>query len=357
MNRRRLRLRNKGLCKGFSVLYYKAKMQKAIQETDNDAFSCKISAISKKYLPSPAQKSISSQFENYEDIHMEFCKEIKSRSRRKFGSITKACRQSFPVMNYGTYLRTVSIDLKLSEWLQNHSSKVQVLNLGCGSDLRMLPFLASNPNMQWIDLDYKEIVGFKATIFQMNEKFRAALQLQPPAKDTSETQTFDSIISERYQLLPCNITDTKQLISVLERFSNPNIPTVIISECVLCYLDQDKASQLITNITNFYKEGFWLSYDPIGGSDTNDRFGSIMQDNLRESRQLNMPTLMIYNSQEKYKSRFPGKTEIQTMWFYYQNLIDETERQRLKRLQFLDEIEELQVIFSHYVICTSLWSS
>ncbi|CDO92064.1 unnamed protein product [Kluyveromyces dobzhanskii CBS 2104] len=261
-------------------------------------------------------------------------------------------------MNYGTYLRTVSIDLKLAHWLKNElgsaHDKVQVINLGCGSDLRMLSFLASYSNIEWIDLDYEEVVTFKATILQNNAKFRAALRIE--GKRPEDSPSFENVITGRYKLLPCNIIDNEQLTPILRQYSNSDVPTVILTECVLCYLDETKASDLITTITNIYKDGYWISYDPIGGSGSNDRFGSIMQDNLRESRQLNMPTLMVFNSEDKYKDRFPGTSYIETMWDYYQNQLDEAERQRLKTLQFLDEIEELQVIFSHYVICCTSWN-
>ncbi|CAH01972.1 leucine carboxy methyltransferase [Kluyveromyces lactis] len=331
-------------------------MERVIQETDNDAFSCKISAITKRYLPSSEQKKIGN-YEHYEDIHLEFCKEIKSRSRRKYANITKACRHSLPVMNYGTYLRTVSIDLKLTQWLKNNlenpADKVQVINLGCGSDLRMMTFLASFPGVQWLDLDYKDVVTFKSTILRSNAKFRASLQIEGDLPE--EPSSIENVITDRYQLLPCNVTDDEQLIPILKKYTDFSVPAVILTECVLCYLHESKASQLISTVTGLYKQGYWISYDPIGGSQTNDRFGSIMQDNLMESRQLSMPTLMVFNSEDKYKERFPGKSEIQTMWDYYQNHLEDSERQRLKTLQFLDEIEELQVIFSHYVICTTNW--
>ena len=142
---------------------------------------------------------------------------------------------------------------------------------------------------------------------------------------------------------------------IRDRYTDPQIPTVVLTECVLCYLSDADASSLISVITSCFSEGCWISYDPIGGSDSKDRFGSIMQENLMESRQLSMPTLMVYNSKDKYMRRFPGDCQIMTMWEYYQTCLDEAERQRLKTLQFLDEIEELQVIFSHYVISTAKW--
>lgn len=332
-------------------------MERVIQETDNDAFACKISAVTKKYLPSPEQVKAYG-CENFEEIHMEFCQTLKGMSRRKYGKVYKTCQQSFPVMNYGTYLRSLSIDFSILKFLKERGSVVnegdmpiQVINLGCGSDLRMIQFLQKFSNMLWIDVDYRDIVSLKSKVLSQNEKLRALLGIG----SISNFSGLDCIDTNHYKLFPCDLTKEDQVLALLEKFADPKIPTVLISECVLCYLTDANASKLIRTIQNFFQEGFWVSYDPIGGSEENDRFGSIMLENLRESRQLSMPTLMVYNSKEKYSCRFKGKKQIETMWEYYQNSVEESEKRRLKTLQFLDEIEELRVIFSHYVVCSSYW--
>lgn len=106
-----------------------------------------------------------------------------------------------------------------------------------------------------------------------------------------------------------------------------------------------------------FSHGLWISYDPIGGSQPNDRFGAIMQSNLKESRNLEMPTLMTYNSKEKYASRWSAAPNVvvNDMWEIFNAQIPESERKRLRSLQFLDELEELKVMQTHYILMKAQW--
>ncbi|SCV01131.1 LAME_0G14246g1_1 [Lachancea meyersii CBS 8951] len=327
-------------------------MDRAVQQTDYDAFSCKISAINKKYLP--CQKELEfCEMKGFSELHMAYVHRLKSLNKRAFGKVQRAVQSGLPLMNYGTYLRTVAIDVECKSFLQNaaSNSKVQVLNLGCGSDLRMIYFLEQYPHLRWIDLDFAESVSLKAKILRTEEQLKKVVG---ELRDASETE----YVSDRYFLKSCNLNNIEKVLELLTEITDPEVPTLIITECVLCYMDLPKSQALIHKLISLYKSGTWISYDPIGGDDVNDKFGSIMQTNLRESRQLELPTLMVFNSTKKYAQRFEEvskSTEIETMWQYYVRQVTQEEKNRLKSLQFLDEIEELQLIFSHYVLLKSSW--
>ncbi|CUS23449.1 LAQU0S10e00628g1_1 [Lachancea quebecensis] len=330
-------------------------MNRAVQETDYDAFSCKVSAIAKHYLPRQVAGEEKEEGE-FVQLHMAYAQGLKSVSRRAYSKVDRAVKSAQPVMNYGTYLRSIAIDEAIACFLKEHANfgadaPVQVVNLGCGSDLRMVQLLSQVPHMKWLDLDFKESVALKSRILKDNSLFQRELG-PSEATETAEYST------SRYCLASCNLNDIAQVAETLKRFTTQDCPTLVLSECVLCYMKSIESRALIDYIKSFYKTGTWISYDPIGGDDSADKFGKIMQTNLRESRHLEMPTLMIFNSPEKYVQRFdtpPPSTSVVTMWQYYVQSVSSEEKMRLKALQFLDEIEELEIILSHYILAEASW--
>lgn len=325
-------------------------MERIVQQTDYDALSCRVSAINKGYLPSPCYQLEKCRYLGYKEIHLEYLNGLRQVSRRIYGKVTRTLQSSYPVMNYGTYLRTVSIDMELNEILSKigKEQRVQIIDLGSGSDLRMIPLLHNYPNLKFIDVDYAESTKVKSKVLWGTPSLRELLKLQEPQVD-------QLVRSDIYELLSCDLNDLDETCAKLDKVTDVNIPTIIITECVLCYMTQDTSQRLIDRLTNMYKFGYWISYDPIGGAHENDRFGTIMQANLRDSRSLEMPTLMIFNSKEKYADRFaPLQTSIQNMWEIFSR-IPQDETKRLKSLQFLDELEELKVMQTHYVFCRVHW--
>lgn len=326
-------------------------MERVIQQTDYDALSCRLSAIGKGYLPSPSLQVEKCHYEFYREMHLEYFQSLKVINKRIYGKINRIVQTSFPVMNYGTYLRTVSIDLAVNDFLDGHrdASNVQIINLGCGSDLRMIPLLMNFPNLSYIDIDYKNSIELKSRILWQDQKLRESLKLQC-AEGTSIAS------SERYKLVSCDLNELKNTMQKLQMVTDPKYPTLVITECALCYMPQKESQDLIDEIVKHYESGLWISYDPIGGSQANDRFGIIMQSNLRESRQLEMPTLMIYNSKETYSSRFSlCEVQIDDMWEIFNSIVSPNEAKRLRSLQFLDEIEELKVMQTHYILSKAKW--
>lgn len=322
-------------------------MQKAVEQTDYDALSCRLAAISKGYIPSPPLQIDECHYEGYMEMHMEYFQTLKTISRRIHSKIYKTIHNSFPVMNYGTYLRAISIDLRVNNFLSSYQEDeraLQIVNLGCGSDLRMIPILRNFPNVTYIDIDYKDSVDLKKKVLEKSGNLRHALDLNENGE------------SPRYKLVSCDLNNIAQTMGILKDLTDPGFPTVIITECVLCYMGEKESQSLIDGISNFYDTGMWVSYDPIGGSKDKDRFGLIMQSNLRESRHLEMPTLMVFNSKEAYSKRFSNcDTTIQNMWEIFQDEIPKSEIARLKTLQFLDEVEELEIMQTHYVLSKATW--
>lgn len=328
-------------------------MEEIIQSTDYDSFSSKIAAIERNYLP-PAKNplvnndqlndSIEAIYDNYKSLHQDYLKSIKITKRLMVSRINSQVRHSFPVMNFGTYLRTLSIDYSILNYINQlpKGQNFQIVNMGCGSDLRMVQYLSNYSNLsRFIDLDFKKSVDFKQSILT-----------------SSKLGNFNNNI-DKYNLIPANLNNVDEIIAILRKFTDISLPTIFITECVLCYIPEKEAQNLIESIHNLYKSGVWISYDPIGGSDPNDNFGKIMKSNLMDSRNLNLPTLLRFTSKELYSNRWCAYSNviIYNMWEFLELHFTAEEVKRLKSLQFMDEIEELKVMQTHYVILSAQWST
>ena len=382
-------------------------MDLIIQQTDYDALSSKLASIQKKYLPpgplvlgTPGNETATTTevkhlsndqivqfYRDIAQIYSDYYHALKSQSRRVFGKVNKAIDSSFPVMNYGTYLRTLAIDTSILNFItrylitskQTHK-QFQIVNLGAGSDLRMVQYLSmfnstSDPDkpqlLKFVDLDFKPAVDLKNKVLEGAR-----------ARASTGEQLTTYLSDPRYALLACDLRDTKATLDTLRRDAglDPQIPTIFISECVLCYMTQQDSQNLIDEIVREYSGGkdggnstyLWVSYDPIGGEAADDKFGKIMRANLLESRNLDMPTLLTFNSKQSYAGRWSSKggsisnndnnnsanvqTDIVDMWEFLNTMVSNVEQRRLQGLQFLDEVEELKIMQSHYVLLNARWS-
>lgn len=332
----------------------------SIQQTDFDAFSAKLSCISKGYLPTNNQALINpiekwDQFyQDYQSLYFEYLYTIKtstSNGKRLFSKIKNSIQSSQPVMNYGTYLRTLSIDIPLLQYLNAISidKQCQIVNLGCGSDLRCLQIL-NNKNIfpqviKYIDLDFKQSIELKQSI------------LESISSSSNPFIPTDMTWGGRFEAVASDLNDLDNTLSILKSKLDVKIPTIFITECTLCYIKEKESQDLIDSIATIFDSGLWISYDPIGGVNNDDRFGIIMKENLLMSRNLDLPTLLIYNSKESYSNRWKNykDVKIQSMWDFSNSHLHPMELKRLQSLQFLDEFEELRIMQNHYVTMNAQW--
>ena len=334
-------------------------MERIIQQTDYDAFASKLCAINFNYLPpvSGALKGtmddkLQSFYQNMNFLHQEYYHALKEENRNVYGKINRMMRNPFPVMNYGTYLRTLAIDSSIIKFidteLPSQETNFQIVNFGSGSDLRFIQYLENYGHRisKFIDLDFKDAINLKRKVLNKSKPL----------------DQFMHKYNDQFIMLEGDLKNITETMEQLQNNLDLTVPTIFITECVLCYIKQDDSQNLISQIMNKFKTGFWVSYDPIGGSDPNDKFGTIMKRNLLESRNLDMPTLLIYNSKQNYPSRWridnrdSISINIRDMWDFLSQSITDKEQKRLRSAQFLDEIEELKIMQSHYVILNTAWN-
>ncbi len=160
------------------------------------------------------------------------------------------------------------------------------------------------------------------------------------------------IFSEQYALVPCDLRDIEGLKTSLEVASvNYQAPTLVLLECVLAYLDEDSTRNLLKLISDSFESCCILIYDMIG---PDDPFGQQLIFNV-ESRGCPLPGIRSFPTKDAHakllqQCGFSTATGVHNMLEIYQKYLDGAERKRTERIEFLDELEEWNLIMSHYCL-------
>lgn len=325
--------------------------EKVIRSTDYDALSCRISAHKKHYVEDKYLQHIIHGFEQY----LRF--ENKLSSKRVLNGIINSVK--LPIINRGTYIRTKSIDTVIGKFLERFEGEdVQIVNLGAGSDTRPFQLLNGGNNITWVEFDFKDSTKLKKATILTDNVLSSCVGVETVKVDNVETfydELDDSLISTNYKLIAIDLRDIESLETHLKNELNMSKPTLIISECMLCYTESSTSTQIIKTLKTFFNKGAFVIYDPIGGE---DNFGSVMIDNLK-IRNISMPSLLEFNTLEKYSQRLINlgieKVKIDNMNNIMNNWVPDSEKIRISRLEFLDELEELRLLLEHYCLILGIW--
>ena len=153
--------------------------------------------------------------------------------------------------------------------------------------------------------------------------------------------------------------DLKDMDLLLERMEKSlfdfSLPTLIVSECVLVYMEKSAVAALSEGLATKFNQAngscLWLSYDMINPSDS---FGRMMCRNLAE-RGIRVPGITDFPTLAHQKARFSDsgwdmETESIDMLTAFATLISGQERARVQRLEIFDEVEEWEMIMQHYCL-------
>ena len=208
-------------------------------------------------------------------------------------------------LNRGTYVRTSAIDLLVAKFLTTHpSSAKQIVSLGAGTDTRFFRLLDLYPQTRLV---YHEID------FPTNTQAKiAAIQRQPllHRKLLHMPSTLDSYYSDTYNI---HALDLRSLASSSEEAPlpqipnlDPSIPTLILSEMCLVYLQPSTVKSIVSSLLTHYLHpatpASLILYEPILPQDA---FGRTMISNL-QSRNIHLHTLTAYPELGDQRARLQG---------------------------------------------------
>ncbi|TGZ78134.1 leucine carboxyl methyltransferase [Ascodesmis nigricans] len=303
-----------------------------VQSTDNDAASSRLSAVRAQYLEDP------------------------------FASLfSPPAPLKLPIINRGTYVRTTAIDRLVHAFLcdsprtpAEQQSRKQIISLGAGTDTRFFRLYPtySTPNalfpidLVYHELDFPTLARKKLSTILSHPKLRSCL-----SGDVELNNDTGRIHSDNYYLHPVDLRTLIPGTTPPLPGINPTIPTLIISECCLIYLSPEEAENVVNYFTSILTGSLgMIIYEPINGSDA---FGKVMVANLA-TRGIVLKTLEKYETLEKQQQRlksagFEGVGTADVDWLF-ENWSVDVEKERVAKLEFLDEVEEWRLLAQHYAV-------
>ncbi|KAH9468095.1 hypothetical protein Pst134EA_033415 [Puccinia striiformis f. sp. tritici] len=335
-----------------------------VRETDVDASVARISAVSKKYL--------------VDEFATLFATPSSSRDTSRP-----------PWVNIGTHHRTYVIDAIVERFLRQSEGVNQVISLGAGSDSRFWRLkrrLGDRwPLVKWVETDFKATTSQKIKTIMSHDPLRQLCGDQITLSCSDNLSLSNSaehppteLYGDQYCLLS---TDLREPLGLVEKLSAPppgegavqgpllsrTAPTLIIAELVFLYLSPEHTDACLKTLTNLFEGPLMIvSYEALN---LDDNFSKMMVQNLA-TRGLSLAGFSHNRSLESQIERMQKhgyqeivSTDMKTLRLGSitsgSNREDEddewkkeweTELNRIRKLEFLDEVEELELILLHYAI-------
>ncbi|ORY00206.1 leucine carboxyl methyltransferase [Basidiobolus meristosporus CBS 931.73] len=295
----------------------------AVRGTNDDATISKLSAVNLGYL---------------EDKFARYF--VKRGTRRP------------PIINRGSFVRTRFLDSLLQLFIDSSTEKKQVVSLGAGSDTRyfLLKEAKQNPHL-YIEIDFPEVTSRKLATIYKNPELKRLLP-----EDAKLGNGGTELYSSDYILLSGDLRRfTEDLVPRLQELGcDFSLPTMFLSECVLIYLDPIYSDKIVLWAVESAPKSMFVTYEQIL---PDDPFGQMMIRNL-ELRDIKLRGLHAYpdlaSQEERYLQkgwRFAKALDIQELHEHY---ISSSEKARIAKLEFLDELEEWNLLAKHYCIAYAL---
>lgn len=268
--------------------------------------------------------------------------------------------QPNPLFNRGYWARVRGVQLEVANFMQRAKElapdkSVQIVNLGSGLDTmywwlkhEKIEGRLAEMNVTYFEMDFPEIIQKKTRIVQRNNLLPDASVAVNAIHGTQEIRTPDC----RY--VAGDLRMIQEVKASLEAAGFDSTQhTCFVCECVLIYMQSLSGNSIIEwtaqAVTSPDVLNSLVLYEQ---TNAHTAFGKMMIKNLN---QRGCPLLSIHDfpdmkSQEKrYLDRGWKYTVVQDMNSIYNGLPEE-ERNRIHRIELLDELEELWLIQSHYLL-------
>lgn len=308
------------------------KRDKIIQQTDNDALTSRMAAVALNYLDDPYSRPF----------------------------ITSPIVRRYPIINRGTYCRIKAIDRLVDSFLDTDPTiSKQIISLGAGSDTRF--FRRARKNLTYHEFDFAANTAVKIATIQRTDLLKDIIHKtleddDDPAACVSINEEKTALYSPSFNVHPLDLRDLTQDSLKLPNL-DPSKPTLILSECCLCYIPPEVTDKILENLTAFLRGPIGIIfYEPIRPFDA---FGKTMSQNL-SSRGIELRTVKKYYSLGAQRERLKkagfvtgqGARGIDEIYYGTgeEAWLPEGERNRVEGLEWLDEVEEWKLLGKHYCV-------
>lgn len=214
-----------------------------------------------------------------------------------------------------------------------------------------------------LDLDYSEITKQKIKFIKESKSLLPFFIKSETINNDNTSINTDTnndlfkdpknFISSDYKILECDLSNTSKLKACLDKsdFKKEEL-TLIIAECLFCYFDSEDLLSMLKTITSKYDNCVVVYYDLIH---PNDYFGKMMIKNLKEFRNITLPSY-IECAEEKnqvdrlYKAGFTKCGQCVDLLRYYYDFISKEDKDKVEHLELIDELEEWNLLQKHSCI-------
>eukprot|EP00271_Cylindrocystis_brebissonii_P015015 TRINITY_DN36891_c0_g1_i1.p1 TRINITY_DN36891_c0_g1~~TRINITY_DN36891_c0_g1_i1.p1 ORF type:complete len:366 (-),score=61.06 TRINITY_DN36891_c0_g1_i1:460-1557(-) len=231
----------------------------------------------------------------------------------------------------------------------NGRRECQILSLGAGFDTLFFQLQKEGraPSC-FVEVDFAEVTTRKAAIIAAQSSLHSLLESTDTSKMPIEK---GAVHSRRYHLLSADLRDTPSLDTKLAAAGlRADLPTLILTECVLIYMDPQKSRDLIEWAARKFPTSAFVVYEQIRPEDA---FGLQMVRNL-QSRGCGLLGIEDTPSLDAKERRFLDlgfqRAEALDMNTIYHRCLDPADRRRIERLEMFDEFEEWHIMQEHYCI-------
>ncbi|XP_029433442.1 leucine carboxyl methyltransferase 1 [Rhinatrema bivittatum] len=294
----------------------------AVRATCDDASICKRFAISIGYWTDP--------------YIQHFVRQAKERKA--------------PEINRGYYARVQAVNQLLDAFLERTECNCQVINVGAGLDTTFWRLKDENRlPRKYFEVDFPMIVARK--IHHIKSKPSLSKPILDAHSDQSLIINSHTLDSCRYCIIGADLRNLPGLEANLKKFNlDPQLPTVLVAECVLVYMRPEQSASLIKWAASTFPTAMFINYEQVN---MGDRFGQIMVENLQR-RQCNLAGVEACQSLESQRDRlllngWESATALDMMKVYCS--LPQDDVRRIEKLEFLDEKELLEQLLLHYCIC------
>ena len=271
-----------------------------------------------------------------------------------------------PLINRGYYSRVAAIHKILQRFLttplpasaSDLPAPKQVVSLGAGSDTEYFRLCGGGTGGDggsermgvagWYELDFASAVRKKRSVVDGCKELSAVAGAVRREEESECVYVYDELRLVGVDMRDVSEVDRKLRLAGIDF----TLPTLFLAECVLVYLLPSHSLPLIRYTASAFTGGcYFVSYEQIL---PHTAFGQTMLHNL-QLRGCPLLGLTAYPTLDAHRSRYAEAAGYERwagwdMLRVYGEWIDAEDRERVEGVEWLDELEEWNLIQSHYHI-------